>query len=112
MPEKSDGGDSSASLEAVAEVASQGQRMTSWVLPLVTAAVLITVFCLYYFVYVKAQREYLGSRNFRALAALGDQLQKQITIHGSILEFYADVADASRHKSDSQLQKVATPSSE
>jgi hypothetical protein len=106
MPEKSGDGDSAAAPEAVPEAPSQGQRTTFWVLPLVTAAVLIAVFCLYYFVYVKAQREYLASRNFRALAALGDQLQKQITIHGSILEFYADVADASRHQSDSELQKV------
>jgi hypothetical protein len=106
MPEKTDGGDSEETPGAAPEAPSQAQRSTHWVLPLVTAAVLITVFCLYYFVYVKAQREYLGSRNFRALAALGDQLQKQITIHGSILEFYADVADARRHQSDSQLQKV------
>src|SRR5260370_15533359 len=60
---------------------------TSWVLPLVTAAVLASAFCLYYFVYVVAQREYLANRNFRFLAVLGDQIQAMVSIHGSILEF-------------------------
>src|ERR1700737_492792 len=73
------------------EAASQEKRATSWVLPVATAGVVIAAFCLYYFVYVRAQREYLGNRNFRALAALGDQLQTMVTIHGSILEFYADL---------------------
>jgi len=39
--------------------------------PLVTAAVLASVFCLYYFVYLAAQREYHTNRNFRSLAVLG-----------------------------------------
>jgi len=66
---------------------------TSWVLPLITAAVLASAFCLYYFVYVKARREYLANRNFRSLAMLGDQIQAMISIHGSILEFIADLAE-------------------
>ncbi len=70
---------------------------TSWVLPLVTAAVLASAFCLYYFVYVAAQREYLANRNFRFLAVLGDQIQAMVSIHGSILEFSADLADPTRN---------------
>src|SRR5713101_9217069 len=66
---------------------------TSWLLPLITAAVLASAFCLYYFVYVKARREYLANRNFRSLAMLGDQIQAMISIHGSILEFIADLAE-------------------
>src|ERR1039457_2538253 len=89
--------DSPAKNPKVPEAAGQEQRPTSWLLPAVTAGVLIAAFCLYYFVYVKAQREYLGNRNFRSLAALGDQLQTMVTIHGSILEFYADLASTGRH---------------
>jgi hypothetical protein len=68
--------------------------------------VLIAAFCLYYFVYVKAQREYLGNRNFRSLAALGDQLQSQVMIHGSILEFYADLSNRQQHEENSHRTKV------
>ena len=53
------------------EVAGAVKPATSWVLPLVTAAVLPSVFCLYYFVYLAAQREYHTNRNFRSLAVLG-----------------------------------------
>ena len=88
------------------EAAGQPPRATSWFLPVVVAAVLIAAFCLYYFVYVRAQREYLGNRNFRALAALGDQLQTMVTIHGSILEFYADLADPRRHGGKFQRGKA------
>jgi hypothetical protein len=54
----------------------------------VTAVALVGVFCIYYFVYVSARREYLTNRNFRALALLGNQLQTNILSHGRILEFY------------------------
>ena len=66
---------------------------TSWVLPVITVAVLASAFCVYYFVYVAAQREYLINRNFRSLAVLGDQVQALVSIHGSILEFSADLAN-------------------
>jgi hypothetical protein len=56
-------------------------------------AVLASAFCLYYFVYVTAQREYLVNRNFRSLAVLGDQVQAMVSIHGSILEFSSDLAN-------------------
>src|SRR6266496_5855391 len=69
---------------------------TSWVLPLITAVVLTSVFCLYYFVYVAARREYLANRNFRSLAVLGDQVQALVTMHSSILEFSAHLADPAR----------------
>ena len=55
------------------EVAGAVKPATSWVLPLVTAAVLASVFCLYYFVYLAAQREHHTNRNFRSLAVLGDR---------------------------------------
>src|SRR5258708_6381817 len=83
--------------KAAPAAASQEKGTTLWVLPVATAGVLIAIFCLYYFVYVRAQREYLGNRNFRSLAALGDQLQTMVTIHGSILEFYADLSGNKRH---------------
>jgi hypothetical protein len=92
--------------KAAPDGASQEQHTTSWVLPVVTAVVLVGAFCLYYFVYVKAQREYLGNRNFRSLAALGDQLQKMITIHGSILEFYADMSSSERHVREPHRKRV------
>src|ERR1035438_10206674 len=97
MPDNSTASDPAKSSKAAPEAAIQEQHATSWVLPIVTAVVLIAAFCLYYFVYVRAQREYLGNRNFRSLAALGDQLQTMVTIHGSILEFYADLASTGRH---------------
>ena len=50
---------------------------------------LATTFCLYYFVYVGARREYLVNRNFRTLAKLGDQLQRTLSVHDTILEFYS-----------------------
>lgn len=69
---------------------------TSWFLPVITVAVLASAFCLYYFVYVAAQREYLVNRNFRSLAVLGDQVQAMVSIHGSILEFSSDLANRRR----------------
>src|SRR5260370_35498395 len=92
--------------KAAPAAASQEKGTTLWVLPVATAGVLIAIFCLYYFVYVKAQREYLGNRNFRSLAALGDQLQTMITIHGSILEFYADMSSPKRHGRGPHREKV------
>jgi hypothetical protein len=68
----------------------------NWVIPVVTALILALAFCFYYFVYVAARREYLVNRNFRALAALGDHIQRILSTHGSILEFYADLADTRR----------------
>ncbi len=82
------------------------KRPRTWFVPAVTATVLIVGFCLYYFVYVQSQREYLGNRNFRELAALGDQLQTMITVHGSILEFYADMASPDRHLKTEHRTKV------
>ena len=61
----------------------------SWMVPIITVLLLATAFCLYYFVYVGARREYLVNRNFRALAGLGDQLQRTLSVHGTILEFYS-----------------------
>ena len=71
--------------------------------PIITVLLLATTFCLYYFVYVGARREYLVNRNFRALAGLGDQLQRTLSVHGTILEFYSNqehglTADFSRAK--------------
>ena len=74
-----------------AEESSVEKPPVSWLVPVITAVVLISVFCIYYFVYVRAQRDYLTNRNFRALATLGDQLQTMISVHGSILESYADL---------------------
>jgi hypothetical protein len=68
----------------------------SWVIPITTVVVLASFICFYYFVYVKARREYLVNRNFRALAALGDHLQRILSTHGSILEFYSDLTDKKR----------------
>ncbi|HEV2729847.1 MAG TPA: hypothetical protein VGV15_07430, partial [Terriglobales bacterium] len=78
---------------------------SSWVLPLITAVVLASAFCLYYFVYVAARREYLANRNFRALAVLGDQIQAMVSIHGSILEFSADLLDPERIKRKEELEQ-------
>src|SRR5260370_20686723 len=64
----------------------------SWMVPIITVLVLASAFCLYYFVYVGARREYLVNRNFRTLAALGDQLQRTLSVHGTILEFYSAYA--------------------
>jgi hypothetical protein len=86
-----------ASLEAGAKAAPQVKGddtpTRSWVVPIATALALASAFCLYYFVYVGARREYLVNRNFRSLAALGDQLQRILSTHGSILEFYSELAD-------------------
>src|SRR6266702_4390212 len=106
MPDGSPAGGITKNLAASPDGASQGERGTSWFLPVVTALVLIAAFCLYYFVYVKAQREYLGNRNFRTLAALGDELQAMVTIHRSILEFYADQAGTNRHGRELHRKKV------
>ena len=81
---------------------------TSWALPLITAVVLASAFCLYYFVYVAARREYLANRNFRSLAVLGDQVQAMVTMHSSILEFSAHLADPARdddHAKKEDLEK-------
>jgi hypothetical protein len=66
---------------------------TSWILPLITAVVLASAFCVYYFVYVAARRDYLTNRNFRSLAALGDQVEGMVSIYSSVLEFSSDLAN-------------------
>jgi hypothetical protein len=63
------------------------KRPTHGCSPAVTTAIVLSAFCLYYFVYVRARREHLENRNFRALATLGDQLQTIVSIHGSVLEY-------------------------
>jgi hypothetical protein len=79
------------------EVTGGVKPATSWLLPVITAVVLASAFCVYYFVYVAAQREYLANRNFRSLAMLGDQIQAMVSIHSSILEFSAHLADPTRN---------------
>jgi hypothetical protein len=93
---------------ASAEESKVEKRPTSWVVPVVTAAILVSAFCIYYFVYVSAQREYLTNRNFRALATLGDQLQTVISVHGSILEFYADLEEKRHGPGQREKQDVNT----
>jgi len=88
------------------EVTGRVKPPTSWALPLITAAVLISAFCLYYFVYVAARREYLANRNFRSLAVLGDQIQAMVSIHGSILEFSADLDDPGRHDAQGEKENL------
>ena len=73
-----------------------GAAGRSWAVPVITAVVLVTALCLYYFVYVAARRQNLVNRNFRALAALGDELQRVVSTHGSILEFYSDLVRSSQ----------------
>jgi hypothetical protein len=85
-PEANDGGDGQTSIATP----------RSWVVPVTTAVLLVGTLCLYYFVYVGTRREYLINRNFRALAALGDQLQRVVSTHASILEFYSDLASGSQ----------------
>src|SRR5581483_3694297 len=68
----------------------------SLAVPVVTALILIGIFCGYYFVYVRARTEYLTNRDFRALAVLGAQLQSVIGIHGTILEVYSNQYDRKR----------------
>jgi hypothetical protein len=80
--------------------------VTSWVLPLITAVVLASAFCLYYFVYVAAQREYLTNRNFRSLAALGDQVQTMVSIYGSVLEFSTDLANNTRNSTRRKKEEL------
>src|SRR5258708_38836759 len=65
-----------AGAKAAPEVKGDDTPTRSWVVPIATALALASAFCLYYFVYVGARREYLVNRNFRSLAALGDQLQR------------------------------------
>jgi hypothetical protein len=81
---------------------------TSWLLPVITAAVLASTFCIYYFVYVASQREYLVNRNFRSLAVLGDQVEAMVSIHGSILEFSADLAE----RKNEDLKQFVVPRNE
>ncbi len=91
---------------ASSEKAVKDKFYASWIIPAAAAVGMIGAFCIYYFVYVSAQREYLTNRNFRALAVLGDQLQTMISIRGSTLEYYADQLDTSRHSSGEQRTKV------
>jgi len=88
---------------SAAEATGWVKPPTSWVLPLITAVVLASAFCLYYFVYVAARREYLANRNFRSLAVLGDQVQAMVTMHSGILEFSAHLADP--HRDDDHGKK-------
>jgi len=81
----------------------------SWLVPIATVALLAVAFCLYYFVYVGARREYLVNRNFRSLAALGDQIQRVISTHGSILDFYSEfVAGNAAREQDRAKAKLST----
>src|SRR5437868_7079677 len=89
------------------ESTSTEKPASSWLIPAITAAILTAAFCLYYFVYVAAQWEYLANRNFRSLAVLGAQVQSMVSIHGSILEFYAELAEStkSEHRSKQHLSQ-------
>ena len=93
--------------KGVPDTPPDSSSLRSWVVPITTAAILASVFCLYYFVYVRARREYLVNRNFRSLAALGDHIQREVSTHGSILEFYSDLAAARKHaKHDREKEKL------
>jgi hypothetical protein len=87
------------------KAAGPANQATSWLVPIITAIVLISAFGLYFFVYGGARRESLNQRNFRALAGLGEQLQTRIAIHSSILEFYTDQAYAGRYPSERHREK-------
>ena len=89
------------------DVGGGEKPVKSWLIPAITAAVLASGFCLYYFVYVAAQREYLANRNFRSLAVLGAQVQEMVSIHGSILEFSADLADPTRMQTHRERQDLS-----
>jgi len=93
MADDSDARSPSEDRKATRSAKAGVKPTTSWVLPVITVAVLASAFCVYYFVYVAAQREYLVNRNFRSLAVLGDQVQALVSIHGSILEFSSDLAN-------------------
>src|SRR5258707_114304 len=109
MADDSDANIASLALESgLGDAARRIKPPTSWALPLITAAILISAFCLYYFVYVTARREYLANRNFRSLAMLGDQVQAMVTMHSSILEFSAHLGDPARdedHGKKEDLEK-------
>ncbi len=99
----------------VASGATDVQKLTtSWIIPVITAAVLAVLFCAYYFVYVGSRREYLANRNFRALALLGEQLQQTISVHGNILEFCANLSARKqpRHRQKEDLARFLLVRSE
>ena len=100
---------SDVNVEAIAPDTKEDRIVSrNWVIPVVTAVILASAFCLYYFVYAGARREYLVNRNFRTLAALGDRIQRVLSTHGSILEFYADLADTKRRpERERQKQNLA-----
>ncbi len=96
MPENPPSEVSPQTVETALAEAQSAAKGRSWVIPVVTAAILAALFCGYYFVYVGSRRVYLANRNFRALALLGDQLQTLVSIHSSILEFYSGLWDPNR----------------
>ena len=66
MPEDSAGDLPSKVPKPLDEQPEEAEKLTaSWLIPVVTALVLISIFCAYYFVYVASRREYLENRNFR-----------------------------------------------
>lgn len=91
--------------KAAAETQADMDPSRSWLVPIVTAVLLALAFCLYYFVYVGARREYLVNRNFRSLAALGANIQRVASTHGSILEFYADLRQPPKGKEPSEEER-------
>ena len=111
MPE--DAQSNSASTNAKSEVAVSWARERlddagPFLAPVMAALVVIGLFCVYYFIYVRAQREYLVNRNFRALAALGDQIEGNIGNHINVLRYFVDQVDSpDRYVHD--RQKVPPP---
>ncbi len=97
------------------KVTNGAKPAKSWLIPAITALVLASAFGVYYFVYVASQREYLANRNFRSLAVLGDQIQTMVSVHGSILELAADLAETDRrhtHRKREDLEKFLVLRSE
>lgn len=90
MPEDTSATDKPAENDASTTAVIREKVRGSTLVPIVTALVLIALFCMYYFVYVRARREYLTNRNFRSLAILGDQIQTTVTNYGSVLTIFAD----------------------
>jgi hypothetical protein len=69
------------------------QDAAPFIAPAMAALLVSGLFCVYYFVYVRAQRDYLTNRNFRFLAVLGDQIEGNIANHGSVLRYFVDQMD-------------------
>ena len=69
-----------------------------------TLFILVTPFCLYFFLYYSGQQDYFTNRNFRLLAVLGRGIEKKVDAIGTAYSMAVEKVARSYYKPDAKCQ--------